>query len=430
MSSPPRGLPGAIAPGASGAPAPGRSGRRTSLRRTLLLLGPAFVAAVAYVDPGNVGTNVTAGARYGYLLLWVIVLANATAVLVQYLAAKVTIATGRTLPELCQQRYRRPVRVGLLVQAEGVAIATDLAEILGGAIALYLLLDLPLLLGGIVTGAVSLAILAVQQHRGQQRFEHTIVAMLAVVLVGFIWTAVAGRPDVSGVASGLVPRLQGIDSLVLAAGILGATVMPHAIWLHGALVRDRHGDVSADPRRRSELLRATRADVGLALLLAGTVNVAMLVAAAATLQDTTAASIEDAYAGFAAGLGTAAALLFALALLASGLASSSVGTYAGAVILDGFGGRSIPLTLRRLVALVPALLILAAGVDTTQALVLSQVVLSFGIPFALWPLVAITADRRVMGTLRNRRGTTAVTGTVAAAVSALNVVLVVLVALS
>jgi manganese transport protein len=404
----------------------GLQGKATR-RRTLRLLGPAFVAAVAYVDPGNVGTNVTAGARYGYLLLWVIVLANATAVLVQYLAAKVTIASGRTLPELCQQRYRRPVRVVLLVQAEGVAIATDLAEVLGGAIALKLLLDLPLLLGGVITGVLSLVILTVQQHRGQQRFEHTIVAMLAVVLVGFLWTAMAGRPDLSGVVSGLVPRLQSVDSLVLAAGILGATVMPHAIWLHGALVRDRHGDVSADPVRRRELLRATRADVGLALLFAGTVNMAMLVAAAATLQDTTTASIEDAYAGFATALGTTAALLFALALLASGLASSSVGTYAGAVILDGFGGRRIPLTLRRLVALIPALLILAAGVDTTQALVLSQVVLSFGIPFALWPLVAITADRRLMGTLRNRWGTTAVAGAVAAAVSALNVVLIVLV---
>jgi manganese transport protein len=393
----------------------------------VLLLGPAFVAAVAYVDPGNVGTNVTAGARYGYLLLWVIVLANITAVLVQYLAAKVTIATGRTLPELCQQRYRRPARVGLLVQAEGVAIATDLAEILGGAIALKLLLDIPLLVGGVITGAVSLAILTVQQRRGQRRFEHTIVAMLAVVLVGFVWTAVAGRPDLAGMASGLLPRLQGVDSLVLAAGILGATVMPHAIWLHGALVRDRHGDVSGDPARQRQLLAATGADVGLALLLAGTVNVAMLVAAAATLHGTPAASIEDAYAGFAAEVGTTAALLFALALLVSGLASSSVGTYAGAVILDGFGGRRIPLTLRRLVALVPALAILAVGVDTTQALVLSQVVLSFGIPFALWPLVAITADRRLMGTLRNRRATTLVAGAVAAAVSALNVVLIALV---
>jgi manganese transport protein len=392
----------------------------------LLLLGPAFVAAVAYVDPGNVGTNVAAGARYGYLLLWVIVGANATALLVQYLAAKVTIATGRTLPELCRERYRRLGRVGLMLQAEGVAIATDLAEILGGAIALQLLVGMPLLLGGLTTGALSLALLVVQQRRGQQRYEHSILLLLGVVLVGFLWTAVAGSPSLAGVAGGLVPRLEGPESLVLATGILGATVMPHAIWLHGALVRDRHGDVSAEPERQRELLSATRMDVGLALLLAGTVNVAMLVAAAASLHGSSARSIEDAYGVFGATLGQGAAVLFALALLASGLASSSVGTYAGAVILEGFEARSLPLWLRRLVALVPALLILAAGVDTTEALVLSQVVLSFGIPFALWPLVVMTADRALMGPLRNRRVTTGVTAVLAAGISALNVVLIVL----
>ncbi len=424
MSSVP--LPPAIAsPGDPGAPVL-PSGRPRWLTR-LLMLGPAFVAAVAYVDPGNVGTNVTAGARYGYLLLWVIVLANATAVLVQYLAAKLTIATGRTLPELCHERYRRPTRLGLLLQAEGVAIATDLAEVLGGAIALQLLVGMPLLLGGVLTGAVSLVILAAAQHRSQQRYERTILLMLGVVLVGFVWSAVAGSPPLAGIRSGLVPRLEGVDSLVLAAGILGATVMPHAIWLHGALVRDRHGDVSGDPALQNELLRATRLDVGLALLLAGTVNAAMLIGAAATLSGAGATSIPQAYAGFDAALGPTAALLFALALLASGLASSSVGTYAGAVILEGFGGRRVPLLARRLMALVPALLILAVGVDTTQALVLSQVVLSFGIPFALWPLVALTRDSVVMGRWRNRRVTTALAVLVAGAVSVLNVVLIALV---
>jgi manganese transport protein len=373
-----------------------------------------------------VGTNVAAGARYGYLLLWVIVAANATAVLVQYLAAKVTIATGRTLPELCAQRYGRPVRVGLMVQAEGVAIATDLAEILGGAIALQLLVGMPLLLGGLVTGAVSLALLVVQQRRGQRRYEHSILALLAVVLVGFVWAAVAGSPSLEGAASGLVPALAGPDSLVLAAGILGATVMPHAIWLHGALVRDRHGDVSADPARQRELLAATRLDVGLALLLAGTVNVAILVAAAASLHGTGTRTMQDAYDGLGLVLGSGAAVLFALALLASGLASSSVGTYAGAVILEGFGGRRIPVAVRRLGTLVPALLVLAAGVDTTEALVLSQVVLSFGIPFALWPLVVMTSDRALMGRWRNRWPTTVVAGVLATAVSILNLVLVVL----
>jgi manganese transport protein len=400
--------------------------RVRSTRRTVALLGPAFVAAVAYVDPGNVGTNVTAGARFGYLLLWVIVVANVTAVLVQYLAAKVTIATGRTLPELCQAGYSRPVRIGLIVQAEGVAIATDLAEVVGGAIALQLLFGMPLLLGGVITGVVSLVILAVQQARGQQRYEHTILLLLVVVLVGFLWSAIAGSPTLSGLASGLVPRLEGAESLVLAAGILGATVMPHAIWLHGALVRDRHGDASGDPVRRRELLSATRVDIALAMTLAGAVNIAMLVAAAAVLRGSGAETIQQAHAVFATALGPVTGLLFALALLASGLASSSVGTYAGAVILEGFGGRRIPLVVRRMVALAPALAILALGVDTTEALVLSQVVLSFGIPFALWPLVQLTRDRRLMGDLTNTRITTALAGLVAAAVTALNVVLIVL----
>jgi manganese transport protein len=400
--------------------------RVRSTRRTVALLGPAFVAAVAYVDPGNVGTNVTAGARFGYLLLWVIVVANVTAVLVQYLAAKVTIATGRTLPELCQAGYRRPVRIGLIVQAEGVAIATDLAEVVGGAIALQLLFGMPLLVGGVITGVVSLLILAVQQARGQQRYEHTILLLLVVVLVGFLWSAIAGSPTLSGLATGLVPRLEGAESLVLAAGILGATVMPHAIWLHGALVRDRHGDASGDPVRRRELLSATRVDIALAMTLAGAVNIAMLVAAAAVLRGSGAETIQEAHAVFATALGPVTGLLFALALLASGLASSSVGTYAGAVILEGFGGRRIPLVVRRMVALAPALAILALGVDTTEALVLSQVVLSFGIPFALWPLVQLTRDRRLMGDLTNTRVTTALAGLVAAAVTALNVVLIVL----
>lgn len=395
-------------------------------KRTLLLLGPAFVAAVAYVDPGNVGTNVTAGARFGYLLLWVVVLANLTAVLVQYLAAKVTIATGRTLPELCNDAYSPPVRVGLLVQAEFVAIATDLAEVVGGAIALQLLFGMPLFLGGLVTGGLSLVLLIVQQGRGQQRYEHAILLLLAVVLVGFLWSAVAGSPSPSGVVAGLVPRLDGAESLVLAAGILGATVMPHAIWLHGALVRDRHGDVSGDPARRQELVAATRVDIVLAMTLAGAVNVAMLVAAAATFQGSGVETIQEAYEVFGAALGSVSALLFALALLASGLASSSVGTYAGGVILEGFGGRAIPLTVRRLVALVPALGILALGVDTTQALVLSQVVLSFGIPFALWPLVLLTRDRILMGDLVNGRATTGAAMLVAGAVTALNITLIVL----
>jgi manganese transport protein len=400
--------------------------RRQLNRSGLLLLGPAFVAAVAYVDPGNFATNIAAGATYGYLLCWVVVGANLMAVLVQYLAAKASIATGRTLPQLCRDHFRRTTSTGLWAQAELVAVATDLAEVVGGAIALNLLFGIPLLVGGVITGAVSFGLLVYQSKRGQRPFEAAIVGLLAVVLVGFVVSTIESQPSASGVVHGLVPRLDGTDSLVLAAGMLGATVMPHAIWLHGALVTDRHGKALRSATGRLRVLRATRVDVSVAMALAGAVNLAMVVVAAAALTGTGADSLDAAHAAIGDRLGGLPALLFALALLASGFASSSVGTYAGSVILDGFWRRSIPLAARRLITLVPALVILALGLDPSRALVVSQVVLSFGIPCALWPLVRLTASRRVMGELVNRRATTLTACLVAAAVSALNVVLVVL----
>jgi manganese transport protein len=400
--------------------------RRQLNRSGLLLLGPAFVAAVAYVDPGNFATNIAAGATYGYLLCWVVVGANLMAVLVQYLAAKASIATGRTLPQLCRDHFRRTTSTGLWAQAELVAVATDLAEVVGGAIALNLLFGIPLLVGGVITGAVSFGLLVYQSKRGQRPFEAAIVGLLAVVLVGFVVSTIESQPSASGVVHGLVPRLDGTDSLVLAAGMLGATVMPHAIWLHGALVTDRHGKALRSASGRLRVLRATRVDVSVAMALAGAVNLAMVVVAAAALTGTGADSLDAAHAAIGDRLGGLPALLFALALLASGFASSSVGTYAGSVILDGFWRRSIPLAVRRLITLVPALVILALGLDPSRALVVSQVVLSFGIPCALWPLVRLTASRRVMGELVNRRATTLTACLVAAAVSALNVVLVAL----
>jgi manganese transport protein len=400
--------------------------RRQLNRSGLLLLGPAFVAAVAYVDPGNFATNIAAGATYGYLLCWVVVGANLMAVLVQYLAAKASIATGRTLPQLCRDHFRRTTSTGLWAQAELVAVATDLAEVVGGAIALNLLFGIPLLVGGVITGAVSFGLLVYQSKRGQRPFEAAIVGLLAVVLVGFVVSTIESQPSASGVVHGLVPRLDGTDSLVLAAGMLGATVMPHAIWLHGALVTDRHGKALRSASGRLRVLRATRVDVSVAMALAGAVNLAMVVVAAAALTGTGADSLDAAHAAIGDRLGGLPALLFALALLASGFASSSVGTYAGSVILDGFWRRSIPLAARRLITLVPALVILALGLDPSRALVVSQVVLSFGIPCALWPLVRLTASRRVMGELVNRRATTLTACLVAAAVSALNVVLVAL----
>jgi len=400
--------------------------KRQLNRSGLLLLGPAFVAAVAYVDPGNFATNIAAGATYGYLLCWVVVGANLMAVLVQYLAAKASIATGRTLPQLCRDHFRRSTSTGLWAQAELVAVATDLAEVVGGAIALNLLFGIPLLLGGVITGAVSFGLLIYQSKRGQRPFEAAIIGLLAVVLVGFVVSTIQSQPSASGVIGGLVPRLDGVQSLVLAAGMLGATVMPHAIWLHGALVTDRHGKSLRSTEGKNRVLKATRTDVAVAMALAGAVNLAMVVLAAAALSGSGADSLDAAHAAIGDRLGHFSALLFALALLASGFASSSVGTYAGSVILDGFWHRKVPLWARRLITLVPALLILAIGIDPSRALVVSQVVLSFGIPCALWPLVRLTASRRVMGHLVNRKATTLAACLVATAVTALNVVLIVL----
>lgn len=397
--------------------------RRNRLRSLVVLLGPAFVAAIAYVDPGNVASNISAGAQYGYLLVWVVVMANVMAALVQYLSAKLGVVTGRSLPQIVRERAGRPVRLAYWGQAELTAMATDLAEVVGGAIALNLLFGLPLLLGGVITGVVSMALLAVQNRRGQQPFERVIIGLLAVIAIGFLAGVVISPPSPSGVAGGLVPRFDGAQSVLLAAAMIGATVMPHAIYLHSGLTRDRHGRTEPGPRR-SRLLRATRMDVGLAMIIAGAVNLAMLLMAAATLGGRDVDSIESAHAAVREVLGPWAALLLAVALLASGLASTSVGAYAGAMIMDGLLRRKVPLLLRRVVTLIPALLILAAGVDPTRALIVSQVVLSFGIPFALIPLVRFTGDRSLMGADANRRATTVAAWLIAAVISALNLLLI------
>ena len=392
--------------------------------RFVWLLGPAFVASVAYVDPGNVAANVSAGAQFGFLLVWVIVVANVMAGLVQYLSAKLGLVTGRTLPEAVADSTSTPTRIAYWLQAELVAIATDLAEVVGGAIALYLLFDLPLLVGGIITGLISLLMLAVQNRRGQQVFERVITGLLLVIAVGFLTSLFVEPPSAGEVVGGLVPRFDGPESILLATAMLGATVMPHAVYLHSGLARDRHGrPAEGAPRRR--LLRATRYDVGLAMLVAGAVNLAMLLVAATNLQgmnDTD--SIEGAYAAVQNSLGLGVALFFAIGLLASGLASTSVGAYAGAMIMQGLLRKSYPLMLRRLVTLIPALVILGIGVDPSRALVLSQVVLSFGIPFALVPLVRLTSSRDLMGNDVNHRVTTVLGWIVAAIISVLNVVLI------
>lgn len=393
---------------------------RTRRRALWPMLGPAFVTAVAYVDPGNFATNVTAGSKYGYLLVWVIVVSNVLAMLIQYLSAKAGIATGKSLAALCRDHYPRPVSRGLWLQAEAVAIATDLAEVVGGAIALQLLFDLPLLVGGAITGVVAFALLGLRR-RGHRPFEVIITGMLAVILVGFgVDVALAGV-DLPGIVGGTVPRLDGADSLLLAVGMLGATVMPHAIYLHGGLTSGR-ARADADP---ATMMRAQRVDVMLAMSVAGLMNLLLLVLAAAALSGRGIDTIEGAHAGLGQTLGSGAALLFALGLLASGFAASSVGTLSGQLVMEGFLRLRVPVFLRRLITLAPALVILAIGVDPTKALVVSQVVLSFGIPFALVPLVHLTARRGLMGPYVNRRATTVAGALAAAVVVGLNALLLV-----
>ncbi|MHC2998470.1 manganese transporter [Microbacterium sp. HJ5] len=416
--------------------------------RAAWLIGPALVAGVAYLDPGNVASNMTAGAVYGYLLVWVVVVGNVMAWLIQYLSAKLGIVTGRSLPETLGLRIRnRWGRRAYWLQAELVAMATDIAEVIGGAVALNLLFGVPLLWGGLITGTVSLGLLLLQSRRGPRTFEFVVIGLVVIIAIGFTYGVFVAPPDPAGIASGLVPRFEDTGSVLLAASILGATIMPHAIYAHSALARDRFapaGRRHRPPVFRDEspgaripapldelrgigtarLLRATKWDVTIAMLIAGTVNLCILLLAAANLAGVPGTdTLEGAYAALDAGLGPAVATLFAVGLLASGLASTSVGAYAGAEIMHGLLHIRVPLLVRRLVTLIPALVILAIGVDPTLALVLSQVVLSFGIPFALIPLVALTAKSDVLGPFRNRVATTAAGVAASVFLIALNAIL-------
>jgi len=397
---------------------------RGSLRGAIALLGPAFVAAVAYVDPGNFATNFEAGARYGYALVWVIVAANLMAMLVQYLSAKTGVATGRDLPELCREHLPRPVSLGLWVQAELVAMATDLAEFVGAAVGLNLLFGVPLFPAGLITAVVAFGILALEQ-RGYRRFELAIAGLLGIVFLGFAYDLLTVGASVRGTLSGLLPSFPDSNAVVLAAGIIGATVMPHVVYLHSALTKNRVA-VRDDSERR-EVLRFQRLDVFIGLGAAGVINLCMLLIAASLFNATGHSgvdSLEAAHAGLGSLVGGGAALAFAVALLASGLSSSSVGTYAGQVVMQGFIRRSIPLYLRRGLTMLPALIVLGLGLPTTASLVASQVVLSFGIPFALVPMVLLTRRADVMGALVNRRITTLAASLIAVLIIALNVYLV------
>ncbi len=390
------------------------------------LLGPAFVAAVAYVDPGNVAANLTAGAQYGYLLVWVLVAANGMAVLIQYLSAKVGLVTGSSLPELLGDRLPRGRRLGYWVQAELVAAATDLAEVIGGAIALHILFGIPLLAGGVIVGVISMLLLVLQTRRGPRFFEFVVTGLLAIVTAGFVTGLFFGPVSWGEAVAGIVPRFEGAPTVLLAASMLGATVMPHAIYAHSALARDRHGH-SVPTEALPRLLTATRWDVLLSLLVAGSVNIAMLLLAAGNLAGVPGTdSIEGAHAAITAALGPAVGIAFGIGLLASGLASTSVGSYAGSAIMGGLLHLRIPVFVRRLITLIPALVIIAVGVDPTWALVLSQVLLSLGIPFALTPLVRLSSNRALMGVFVNKVALTVAAWVVVALIVSLNVALIIL----
>jgi manganese transport protein len=393
------------------------------IRGTLAMLGPAFVAAVAYVDPGNFATNIQGGAKYGYMLLWVVLVANLMAMLIQYLSAKLGIVTERNLAENVRERYPRAVTWGMWLQAEVMAMSTDIAEFLGAAIGLNLLFGVPLLPAGLITGLLAFALLALER-RGRRRFELAITALLGLILAGFVYQALRIGPSASGSVHGLLPGLDGTGSLYLAVGIIGATVMPHVVYLHSALTNGRVP--VRDERERRRVLRFQRVDVVVALGLAGIVNLAMLAVAAKLFHSPGLSgldSIQAAHAQLGHLVGGGAALAFAVALLASGASSASVGTYAGQVVMAGFINVRIPVFVRRAVTMLPALAVLAAGVNPTDALVLSQVVLSFGVPFALVPLVLLTSRRDVMGEHVNRAIVRALAWACALVIAGLNVFL-------
>ena len=404
----------------------GAAGRLGRIRRVLPFLGPAFVASVAYIDPGNFATNIQGGARFGYLLLWVILMSNLMAMLIQSLSAKLGIATGRNLAEVCRDHFPRPLVYGMWVVAEMVAMATDLAEFLGAAIGFNLLFHIPLLPAGILTGVVTFVILALERF-GARPLEAVIAAFVGVIAVSYVIETALASPDWGTLGRhALVPQLEGEESLLLAVGLLGATVMPHVIFLHSSLTQSRIRPKDVAQARR--IYHFEILDVVIAMGLAGLVNMAMLIMAAATFHAEgliEIASIEEAYRTLTPLLGPLASTVFAISLLAAGLSSSTVGTMAGQVIMQGFLNWHIPVWLRRAITMAPALVVIALGLDPTRTLVISQVILSFGIPFALIPLVLFTRDRRIMGDLVNQTWTTRVAWLVASVIVGLNVFLLV-----
>jgi manganese transport protein len=398
--------------------------RKKSLARLLPFLGPAFIASVAYVDPGNFATNIQGGAQFGYTLLWVIIASNLMAMLIQSLSAKLGIATGTNLAEQCRKSFPRSVVITMWVLMEIVAMATDLAEFLGAAVGFNILLGIPLWIAGILTAIATFIILGLERY-GFRPLEAVITALVAIISISYLVETVLDRPDWGLVLHhSIVPSFSGPESILIATGILGATVMPHAIFLHSALTQGRIR--VKDPGQLKQLFHFELIDVFIAMGMASLINSAMLIMAAATFFKhglNTVATLEEAYRTLEPLLGSASSLFFGISLLASGLSSSSVGTMAGQIIMQGFLNRQIPVWIRRLTTMLPSLIVIFAGFDPTQTLVLSQVVLSFGLPFAIIPLVIFTSKKDLMGILVNRRITTIIASLVALIILCLNILL-------
>ncbi|CEG26208.1 Nramp family divalent metal transporter [Bacillus sp. B-jedd] len=401
------------------------SGEARGLKGLLPFMGPAFIAAVAYIDPGNYATNIAAGSAYGYTLLWVILASNLMAVLIQMMSAKLGIATGKNLPEMCRDRYSKKTSIFLWIQAELVVMATDLAEFIGAALGLYLLFDIPMIVAALLAALGSFAILELQR-RGIRPLEAIITGMIFVVVIAFGIQVFFAKPEAGPLLSGLlIPRFEGTNSVLLSAGMLGATVMPHAIYLHSALTQRRIVGNNAAEKKR--IFKYETIDVIIAMVIAGGINASMLIVAAALFHKS-GLNVEDldvAYQNFDQLLGSSAAICFGVGLLMAGLSSSSVGTMSGDIIMQGYIRRRIPLYLRRFITMVPPLAIILLGINATKALVLSQVVLSFGIAFALIPLIIFTSNKKIMGGLVNRKITTVIAWLIAAVIIALNVFLLV-----
>ncbi|AOC89957.1 manganese transport protein MntH [Bacillus amyloliquefaciens] len=395
-------------------------GKSKGFKRLLPFLGPAFIAAIAYIDPGNFATNISAGSKYGYMLLWVILFSNLMAFLIQVLSAKLGIATGKNLPEIARDRYPKWVSAGLWIQGELVIMATDLAEFIGAALGLNLLFGIPMIEAAIIAAIGSFAILELQR-RGYRALEAGIAGLLFVVVIAFALQTFFAKPDAASVLEGLfIPKIDGMDSVLLATGILGATVMPHAIYLHSALTQRRV--VGKTDNERKKIFKFETIDILIAMVIAGAINASMLIVAAA-LFFKNGLYVEDldvAYQQFGHFIGPASAVLFGIGLLAAGLSSSSVGTLSGDIIMQGFIRYRIPLYLRRFITIIPPMIIIISGINATEALVWSQVVLSFGIAFALVPLIMFTSNKRLMGVLTNRKWVTALAWLIAVLVIALN----------